>query len=615
MKHLKITLFIVLPFMVTLLTGCGNNDQSAGQPGPNLELAKVSVEMGEAAPLNPGTLSKAVATIPSDVHSVKLDINRNSGALFEECRNVAPGDTVTFEDIEVTAGPDTLFEGQAFTAADCGGEALYTGSTSGVTLDPGDNPNVPVNLALSGATPPVVTTVPATSVETTCADLNSTVNPNGFETVAWFEWGSDTSYGSQTATEQVGNGTDNTLVTEKICGLEASTTYHYRAVASNGGDLVFGEDQTLVTNDTGDTATTDVPIGFPGEIPPTVISDAATDLGPTAATLNATVNPEGASTQVYFEWGTDTTYGNTTPLQALENGFDDTPVSHILSGLSPETEIHFRAVAFNAFGTMIGEDQSFMTPSDNPKEEIEIPCVEGEEPTAMVFGSHTGGCRIDTNSDGDTFTFEASEGDVIRVVTSAVFDNMDPRLELRDPDGILLHNGTCGNRCSMVVEPFNFTETPTETLTKTGTYSMLLSDVNNDEGGAYVIQLERVPPSTTPLKIQYNVSKQGGIDHHADHDFFVFNGAEETIPRITVSAVFDDMDSRLEIYDPDDILLHNGTCGNRCSMTIEPSQFSEVPTPTLTKSGNYHLLISDVNNDEGGGYEINIQCLVGECPE
>lgn len=485
----------------------------------------------------------------------------------------------------------------------------------GVTLAPGDNATVPVNLGLVGAIAPTVTTDAATNIGTTCVDLNATINANGFEVLAWFEWGPDTSYGSQTATRQVGNGTTDVALLEMLCGLTPATRYHYRAVASNGGDLVFGEGQIFVSANTGDTTNTDVPIGFPGEIPPTVMTDAATDLSASAAMLNANINPEGANTQVYFEWGLDTTYGNTSPLQAFGNGFDDVTVSEALTGLSPETEYHFRVVAFNAFGTTVGTGQPFTTDIIGPDGESEVACVEGSEPTPIKYGDHTVDCRIDTISDGDTFNFAGTAGDVIRITVSGVVDFMDPRLELRDPDGVLLHNGTCGGRCAMSVEPETFTEISSDLLTKTGTYSILMSDVGNDEGGAYTIQLERIPPEITPEKVLYDDPKQDTIDHLADHDFFVFEGAEATNIRITISAVADFMDPRLEIYDPDGTLLHNGTCGGRCSMSVEPSLFSEVPTATLTKTGTYHLLLSDVGNDEGGSYEINTQCLFGACPE
>ncbi len=614
MNRFRNIFFIFWVAVMGIVSGCGKGNPSAGQNTTETQLSKVTVQMGGAAALEAGTQSKAIATIPAEVNSVKLDISRNAENLFSECRSVTPGQTITFENISLSAGPNSLFEGQAFAASDCSSATLYAGTTSGVTLTPGENPPVPVNLGFVGSIAPTLTTDAATNIGTTCVDLNNTINANGFEVVAWFEWGLDSNYGSQTAIRTAGNSTSDTAFTEMLCGLTPATGYNYRAVASNGGDLVFGNDQAFATQTIGNSGV-DVPIGFPGEIPPTVLTDTATDISASSATLLANINPEGVTTQVYFEWGTDASYGNITSLQTLGNGFEGLISSSALNNLSPETPYHFRAVAFNAFGTTVGANQSFTTSGVRPAGEPEVACIEGSEPTMMKYGDHTVDCRIDTNSDGDTFNFAGTTGDVIRVVVSATADFMDPRLELRDPDGILLHNGTCGGRCSIVVQPGTFTEIPSDSLTKTGTYSILLSDVNTDEGGAYTIQLERLPPLITPEKILYDLPIQETINHAADHDFFVFDGVDATNIRITISAVADFMDPQLEIYDPDGILLHIGTCGGRCSMVVEPNFFSEVPTPTLTKTGNYHVLLSDVNNDEGGNYEVNTQCLFGECPE
>ena len=66
------------------------------------------------------------------------------------------------------------------------------------------------------------------------------------------------------------------------------------------------------------------PLEGPGTVPipgtPTAITGAATGVGSTSATLNGTVNANGSSTTVVFEYGLDTFYGNTWPA-------DQSPVS------------------------------------------------------------------------------------------------------------------------------------------------------------------------------------------------------------------------------------------------------------------------------------------------
>jgi hypothetical protein len=95
---------------------------------------------------------------------------------------------------------------------------------------------------------------------------------------------------------------------------------------------------------------------------PIATTDIATNINGNSATLNATVNSNGSDTTIYFEWGTNTTYGNTTTPQSIGSGTSDVSVSNNVTGLSTTTTYHFRVVATNAWGTSYGEDVSFTTP-------------------------------------------------------------------------------------------------------------------------------------------------------------------------------------------------------------------------------------------------------------
>jgi phosphodiesterase/alkaline phosphatase D-like protein len=95
---------------------------------------------------------------------------------------------------------------------------------------------------------------------------------------------------------------------------------------------------------------------------PTLTTQAATWVSNTAATLNGLVNANGSSATVTFEYGADTSYGNTVTAQASPvSGTSATPVTANLTGLAPNTTYHFRVVAVNAAGTTYGADQVFTT--------------------------------------------------------------------------------------------------------------------------------------------------------------------------------------------------------------------------------------------------------------
>jgi alpha-tubulin suppressor-like RCC1 family protein len=98
--------------------------------------------------------------------------------------------------------------------------------------------------------PPAATTEAATSVKSTSATLNASVNPEGLETTYQFEYGETISYGFKVpaSPKSVGSGTANVAVSEAIKGLEGGTTYHYRVVATSEAGTTIGKDSKFTTS-------------------------------------------------------------------------------------------------------------------------------------------------------------------------------------------------------------------------------------------------------------------------------------------------------------------------------------------------------------------------------
>jgi len=85
-------------------------------------------------------------------------------------------------------------------------------------------------------------------------------------------------------------------------------------------------------------------------------------IGSTSATLNASVNPAGATTDCHFDYGTTTSYGSTAPCDSGPgSGTSDVAVTAALSGLTAGTTYHYRIVAHNSAGTVTGDDNTFTT--------------------------------------------------------------------------------------------------------------------------------------------------------------------------------------------------------------------------------------------------------------
>lgn len=138
-----------------------------------------------------------------------------------------------------------------------------------------------------------------------------------------------------------------------VTELAPNTTYHFRLVAGNLAGTSYGRYETFTT---------------PPGPPPTVVTEEASAITQTSATLNATVNPNGEEIEAcYFEWGTTTGYGELTECPSfleLSGTTNAAAVSAaITEGLRAGTTYHFRIVASSPSGTSYGEDQTFTTES------------------------------------------------------------------------------------------------------------------------------------------------------------------------------------------------------------------------------------------------------------
>lgn len=100
---------------------------------------------------------------------------------------------------------------------------------------------------------------------------------------------------------------------------------------------------------------------YPGA--PGVLTGVASQVGPGAAKLNATVNPNArALSDCHFEYGTTPAYGSSVPCSSLPGaGTSPVSVSAVPTSLHAGTSYYFRAAASNTEGTGYGAQQSFTT--------------------------------------------------------------------------------------------------------------------------------------------------------------------------------------------------------------------------------------------------------------
>src|SRR5581483_3817385 len=210
------------------------------------------------------------------------------------------------------------------------------------TSDAGTSTGNDASFTTSAA--PGVETGDVASVTTTTATLRGNVNPNGLSTTWWFEYGTSTNYSSRTSSHSAGSGTATKGESIGIKSLRPATTYHYRIVAQNSSGRSYGADRTFAT------------VGAPS-----TATGAAQNVGPETALLTGSLDTHGRSTTWWFQYGTSTGYGTSTPAKSAGSKAGAQTVTWQLSGLQPGATYHYRLVAKSDGGTAYGADAAFAT--------------------------------------------------------------------------------------------------------------------------------------------------------------------------------------------------------------------------------------------------------------
>src|SRR5665213_2676219 len=298
-----------------------------------------SLQLVAATP--PGATTQAATAVTSSgatLNGLMTPNGASTTAYFQYGTSTSYGSTSS------TAGPFTTSQSLNYAVSGLAASTIYHfrfvannsgGTTYGNDLTFTTSANVVA---------PTVTTLPASSITTSSAQLNGNANPNGLATTVYFQYGTTTSYGITTSLYGLGSGTSAQGVTATPTGLTPSTTYHFRIVAYSSGGTSYGIDQTFNTA---------------GITPPGATTQAATAVTSSGATLNGLMTPNGASTTAYFQYGTSTSYGSTSstagPFTTSQS------LNYAVSGLAASTIYHFRFVANNSGGTTYGNDLTFTT--------------------------------------------------------------------------------------------------------------------------------------------------------------------------------------------------------------------------------------------------------------
>lgn len=193
---------------------------------------------------------------------------------------------------------------------------------------------------------PVLTVLPATDITKSSATLNGSFNVFGVSSKVYFLFGPvnfiehktpDQTYNSNSLSTTSFNTLD--VYTNPSLIFQPNTTIYYKMVIENSNGTFSSDILSFTTS-------------FDQ---PNINSITTSPLSPTIMTFNGKVNPNGGNTTVKIEYGTSTSYGNSTTLPNNITGYTLTDFTTNITGLTHSITYYYKVSVTNGSGTTTSE--------------------------------------------------------------------------------------------------------------------------------------------------------------------------------------------------------------------------------------------------------------------
>jgi hypothetical protein len=243
-------------------------------------------------------------TVDIGAYELQPPTEVNSIAVAPGNPSVAPGETESFTATATFSDGSTASVTQFVTWASLttsvatinasGLATTLTQGTSAITASL-DGVTSPADILTVTLVPPTVATLASTAITSTSATLNGTVNPNGADASVSFQYSTDPTFSANVTTVVASpstvTGTTATAASASVTGLTLGTTYYVEVVATNSLGTSVGPI-----------------VSFTPVAAPTVTTSAATAIKASGATLSGTVNPNGTTSTVLFQYSTSMSF-------------------------------------------------------------------------------------------------------------------------------------------------------------------------------------------------------------------------------------------------------------------------------------------------------------------
>jgi len=214
-------------------------------------------------------------------------------------------------------------------------------------------------------------------------------------------------------------------------------------------------------------------------------------------------------------------------------------------------------------------------------------------------------CNLYTVGDVDSFTFNATSGDIYLFFAALNGGSQTICLALIDPHSVQVFSG-----CSYTYPYGAAVGGYPQTLTVTGVYTMVVTETSTGTQN-HAVSLQRIypiPSNAQPIAKLGQVFT-GEVTPLTAQDPFTFNAATTGVYRATAALTSGNTQNLcMSVYNPDGSINISG-----CSNTYPYGTVVTLDFPP-NKNGTMLVLIGEDGDDGTVGYTLDVSCYSGKCP-
>jgi hypothetical protein len=190
-----------------------------------------------------------------------------------------------------------------------------------------------------------------------------------------------------------------------------------------------------------------------------------------------------------------------------------------------------------------------------------------------------------------TYRIELESGDSLRIHMNFLSDIDHERIDLYSPEGVLLKTVTTGSF------ELAFLSWP---VTVSGTYFLVLSEVEGDDTGSFDLSVEIVNDPTCAELVDCTTDLQDSLSFITQMKTYRIELESGDSLRIHMNFLSDIDHERIDLYSPEGVLLKTVTTGS--------FELAFLSWP-VTVSGTYFLVLSEVEGDDTGSFDLSVEIV------